>query len=102
MLDNLGKQGSALGKQNLRGEGGIQIFFEPCAHGRGYSTAQSTGLTETLKSLQTRTDPFFFTTGTIGVVHSLYSSLDRMPSFSRCVNSASTLGRSAYGTWRNL
>ena len=56
--------------------------------GRGYCFARSTGLTETLKSPHTRTDPFCLTTGTIGVAHLLYSTLDRIPSFSKRVNSA--------------
>ena len=70
--------------------------------GRGYCSARSTGLNKTLKSSHTRSDPFCSTTGTIGVAHLLYSTLDRIPSFSKRVNSASSLGRSAYGTWRGL
>ena len=70
--------------------------------GRGYCSARSTGLTETLKSKHTRTDPFRLTTETIGVAHSLYSTFERIPSFYKRANSASTLGRSAYGTWRGL
>ena len=79
-----------------------QISKISSMRGRGYCSARRTGLTETLKSPQTRTDPLRLTTGTIGVAHSLYSTLDRIPSFPRRVNSASTLGRSAYGTWRGL
>ena len=70
--------------------------------GRGYCSARSTGLTETLKSPHTRTDSFRSTTGTTGVAHSLYSTLERIRSFSNRVNSASILRRSAYGTWRGL
>ena len=65
-----------------------QIRKNILSAGRGYCSARSTGLTETLKSPHTRTDPFRLTTGTIGVAHSLYSTLERIPSFSKRVNSA--------------
>ena len=44
--------------------------------GRGYCSARSTGLTETLKSTHIHNDPFRLTTGTVGVAHSLYSTLN--------------------------
>ena len=66
--------------------------------GRGYCSTRSAGLTQTFKSLHTRTDPFHLTYGIIGVAHSLYSTLERIPSFFERVKYASTLGRSAYVT----
>ena len=56
-----------------------------------------TGLTVCLKSLHSRTFPFFFITGT-GVAHSLQSNLVKMPSFCNLVKSVSTFGRRTYGT----
>ena len=71
--------------------------------GRGYWVRSRYWLTDTLKSPQIRTWPLGFSTGTIGVVlNSAVSPLLIIPRDSNPSSSASTLGRSAYGTGRGL
>ena len=66
--------------------------------GNGYSSACSTGFTVILKSPQILTAPDCFGTGTTGVAHSEWLTLDRIPSDSSLSISASTFGLNAYGT----
>ena len=70
------------------------------ARGKGYWSVFKTGFTVALKSPHMRIFPFFFSTGTMGVAHSLCDTLDMIPSFSRWSSSVSTFDRSAYGTER--
>lgn len=69
--------------------------------GSGYCSGCSTGLIVTLKSPQILTAPFFFTTGTIGVAHSLQLTFVIIPISSRHSSSLPTLSLT-YGTCRAL
>lgn len=66
--------------------------------GRCYCPAFSSRFSATLKSPQSLIEPAFFGTGTMGVAHSLHSSLVRIPSLWSLLNFSSNFGFKTLGT----